>query len=210
MALQVFTGGEKPTATKMNAVSRQTVTVCTSSTRPSAPDTGMMIAETDTGRVLVYSGTAWVITGWWSTTGRVGGRWRRAATLAVTASTNTSVTVDTEDADSHGFLTPTSSIITIPAGLDGFYIAALTCRFAADPGSSTTLWARHVRGGSNVIQTTEEGSGSRGNDGTNFFIGMTWSGFMAANDTLEFIHRNAATNGEDITAAWLDLIRVAA
>jgi hypothetical protein len=35
--------------------------VCTSSTRPSAPYEGMMIYETDTNRVLVYEGAAWVM-----------------------------------------------------------------------------------------------------------------------------------------------------
>jgi hypothetical protein len=36
--------------------------VCTSSTRPASPFEGQMIYETDTDRVLVYNGTAWVLT----------------------------------------------------------------------------------------------------------------------------------------------------
>ena len=35
--------------------------VCTSSTRPATPYEGQMIYETDTDKVLVYNGTAWVI-----------------------------------------------------------------------------------------------------------------------------------------------------
>ena len=35
--------------------------ICTSSTRPATPYEGQMIYETDTDKVLVYNGTAWVI-----------------------------------------------------------------------------------------------------------------------------------------------------
>ena len=35
--------------------------VCTSSTRPATPYEGQMIYETDTDKVLIYNGTAWVI-----------------------------------------------------------------------------------------------------------------------------------------------------
>lgn len=34
-------------------------TICTSSTRPASPSTGIMIYETDTGFVLVYDGSSW-------------------------------------------------------------------------------------------------------------------------------------------------------
>lgn len=34
-------------------------TICTSTTRPASPDTGQMVYETDTGKLLVYTGSAW-------------------------------------------------------------------------------------------------------------------------------------------------------
>lgn len=57
-----FVDGNVPSASDWNGnVRDQLVTVCTSSTRPSAPITGRMIYETDTGLVRTYSGSAWVI-----------------------------------------------------------------------------------------------------------------------------------------------------
>jgi microcystin-dependent protein len=35
-------------------------TVCTSATRPAGPDTGRMIYETDTAKLLIWNGSAWV------------------------------------------------------------------------------------------------------------------------------------------------------
>jgi len=35
-------------------------TVCTSTTRPASPDTGRMIYETDTAKLLIWDGSAWV------------------------------------------------------------------------------------------------------------------------------------------------------
>ena len=60
--IPTFTVGQVLTSSTMNAMrSNATIghTICTSSSRPAAPDTGTMIYETDTQRVLVYSGTAW-------------------------------------------------------------------------------------------------------------------------------------------------------
>ena len=61
--ITAFTGGQVLTSTVMNQMrvnERIGHIVCTSSTRPASPETGAMIYESDTGRILVYSGTAWV------------------------------------------------------------------------------------------------------------------------------------------------------
>lgn len=52
---------------------------------------------------------------------RVGGRWTGATGLVTGGYTVT--TWNAESYDTDGFLTPSSSTITIPAGLDGLYIA---------------------------------------------------------------------------------------
>jgi hypothetical protein len=50
------------TASDVNTyLMKQSVIVCTSSTRPAAPNAGMCIYETDTGRMNFYTGAAWSI-----------------------------------------------------------------------------------------------------------------------------------------------------
>jgi hypothetical protein len=60
--IPAFTGGQVLTSAVMNqmrANERIGHIVCTSGTRPSAPDEGTMVYETDTSKILVWSGTAW-------------------------------------------------------------------------------------------------------------------------------------------------------
>lgn len=58
-----FTVGQVLTSTRMNQMRNNDNIghrVCTSATRPSSPDEGAMIYETDTDKVYVWSGSAWV------------------------------------------------------------------------------------------------------------------------------------------------------
>lgn len=61
--LNPFSPGQVLTADNMNDL-RENVeighTVCTSATRPASPASGQMIYETDTSKVLIWNGTAWV------------------------------------------------------------------------------------------------------------------------------------------------------
>jgi hypothetical protein len=62
MSFKTFTNGAILTDTDLNDyLMKQVVIVCTSGTRPASPVEGMTIYETDTDRLLVYSGSAWVI-----------------------------------------------------------------------------------------------------------------------------------------------------
>jgi hypothetical protein len=100
----------------------QVVTQCTSGTRPAGIE-GQTIFETDTDRFLVCStpGT-WIALPINSTSiGRVGGSWSRAATQSMIGGATTAMQLDTETLDSHGFCTPPSTAVTIPAGLAGMY-----------------------------------------------------------------------------------------
>lgn len=57
-----FTVGQVLTAATMNNMRVNATighTICTSSSRPASPDTGMMIYETDTGYTRVYDGSLW-------------------------------------------------------------------------------------------------------------------------------------------------------
>lgn len=62
MAFMTFTAGQALTASQVNTyLAKQAVVVCTSTTRPASPPEGMVIYETDTDRLLVYTSSA---TGW--------------------------------------------------------------------------------------------------------------------------------------------------
>jgi hypothetical protein len=95
--------------------------VCTSSTRPGSPSEGDLIYETDTDRLLVYSGSAWVRASNSTSAGRTGCTLRRAANQSAANATFTSVSWDTEVVDTDGFVAVPSTTVTIPSGLDGVY-----------------------------------------------------------------------------------------
>jgi hypothetical protein len=80
MPFRVFAAGEVLTAANVNDyLAEQAVIACTSGTRPSSPNEGMTIYETDTDVYSVYNGSSWVravtIAAWetytpsWTTTG---------------------------------------------------------------------------------------------------------------------------------------------
>ena len=57
-----FTVGQVLTSSRMNEMRDNANighVVCTSATRPSSPDTGAMIYETDTGKSYIWDGSAW-------------------------------------------------------------------------------------------------------------------------------------------------------
>lgn len=72
-------------------------------------------------RLYVSEAGAGVRTSWTTSAGRTGGAWRRNANQSITDSTWTDVSWDAEDSDSDGFLTPTTTTITVPSGLGGLY-----------------------------------------------------------------------------------------
>lgn len=60
MAYKTWAAGDVLTAADVNAyLMKQTVVVCTSATQPASPPTGMVIFETDTNKLRVYTGAAW-------------------------------------------------------------------------------------------------------------------------------------------------------
>jgi hypothetical protein len=60
MAFKTFADTNILTASDVNTyLMKQSLIVCTSSTRPATPNEGMTIYETDTDKVLIYSGSAW-------------------------------------------------------------------------------------------------------------------------------------------------------
>lgn len=133
--------------TAANAIdywSKQAVIACTSGTRPSSPNDGMTIYETDTDRVLVYNGSTWIRVGWNGTGGRTGGTWTRASNQSINNASLTTITFTAETSDSDGYLAPTSGTITIPSGLGGIYAYDSRWTWASSPGTSG--WAILING----------------------------------------------------------------
>ena len=63
MAFKTFVANDVLTASEVNTyLMKQTVIVCTSSTRPASPVEGMVIFETDTNKLTAYDGSGWNIT----------------------------------------------------------------------------------------------------------------------------------------------------
>ena len=65
MPFKVFTNTTLTSADVNDYLMEQAVIQATSTTRPSSPHEGMLVAETDTNRFSAYSGTAWVPMGSW-------------------------------------------------------------------------------------------------------------------------------------------------
>jgi hypothetical protein len=61
MAFKTFAPGVLTSSDVNTFLMRQSIIVCTSSTRPASPNEGMTIYETDTKLYQVYSGTTWQI-----------------------------------------------------------------------------------------------------------------------------------------------------
>lgn len=138
MATASFATNEGVTSARLNDVLSQVVYVCTAATHPTGSE-GRVIYETDTDRLLVYSGSAWVRISASSTAGRTGCVLRRAATQSISNTTDTAISWDTEDTDTDGFIAVTSDTITVPAGLGGIYGLTTAVGYASNPGTNSNV-----------------------------------------------------------------------
>jgi hypothetical protein len=143
VAFKTFVAAATLPASDLNTyLMKQSIIACTSGSRPSSPQDGMPIYETDTDRFLIFDGSAWIRMGWTSGTGRTE---YRARHLAGTTSADTAVTAvswGTEVADVDGFAAG-GTTITVPAGLGGIYAitvdAVWTTTFTSTVPSTLTL-----------------------------------------------------------------------
>lgn len=119
----------------------------------------MVIYETDTDRLMVYSGTAWVRIAQGTTAGRTGVTLRRAANQSISTDSKTNISWDTEDVDTDGFISVSSTTITIPAGLGGLYSITANVHSASSLGASAAMYI-YCAGSAVQIVTT----GSSAND----------------------------------------------
>lgn len=141
--LHTFTAGEVMTASNvMTYLMNQSMMVFAStSARDSAvtaPSEGMVCVITGEDRLYVYDGSAWQRCGHYSSSGRTGGQFRRAANQSISASTLTTITWDTTDFDSDSFHSgSTFTTVAIPTGLGGLYAVQLRVLWASAAGANS-------------------------------------------------------------------------
>ena len=95
----------------------------------------MTIVETDTDRMLTYSGSAWVRIGQTSATGRTGCVIGRSSVQSVPDATQTTISWDTEATDTDAFISVPSGTVTVPSGLGGLYTVTVQVAFSGGMGA---------------------------------------------------------------------------
>lgn len=103
---------------------------------------GMTCYVTATDRYYTYTGSAWVVTGASTATGRVGCSLSRAANQSISNATDTAIIWDTEAADTDGFITVSNATVTVPTGMGGLYMitARLTGASAWGSNANDRFW----------------------------------------------------------------------
>lgn len=126
-------------------VRQQVVAQVTSGTRPTGVE-GRLITESDSDRLLAYSGSAWVRVGNYSSSGRTGFSLARAASQSIPggATTFTAISWDTEFTDTDAFIAVTADTIQIPTGLGGVYAITGTIGWASAPGTNSSVEVYNV------------------------------------------------------------------
>ena len=119
-------------------LSNQVVATVLAAGKPAGTE-GQVIAVTDTDRLECYDSGGWNRFSHWSSAGRTSCRLRRAANQSINNTTDTTISFDTEDADTDGFIAVTSDTITIPSGLDGVYMITAFVAFASSPGTNSNV-----------------------------------------------------------------------
>lgn len=141
MAFKTFTAGAVLTAADVNDyLMKQTVIVCTSGTRPGAPNEGMTIFETDTNRLQIYTGSAWSPV---ASTGDATPRCSvsRSTSQSIAENTpNTLISWTVEDYDVGGMFSATSTTAaTIPSGWGGLYLITAAVQWAGNSSGYRSL-----------------------------------------------------------------------
>lgn len=174
MSVTVPADGSVVTSAFLTSMSEQIVWTCTSSTRPTGVE-GRVIYETDTDRLWVYSGSAWVLIGWATSAGRAWVSLTDAAQSIATASA-TDITWGTEVADPDGWTSGGSATLTVPSGFDGLYIV-----------SYSGTWASGTLGTTPGVFILHNGTNIAGANGPTFgqIHSVNTTVALAAGDTLK-------------------------
>lgn len=189
------------TDTTVSAVPTVTMTGDTDAV-PAAAISGYIPAAGDVVQVLLQDGALPLLLGE-TAARRVGCRLRRAANQSIPAGGGgpTLISWDTEDFDPYGFITVTSSTITVPTGLGGMYV--VTARDVGNFGGRSFLDLQVVSSVTGVTGTFR----ALPDDVTAGPGTVTAVVPLAAADTLTLgIFQNSA--GAANHTAWINLVRV--
>lgn len=178
--------------------------VSPSTVSPSVPFEGGLWYQTDTDRLLSYTGTSWQRVAYNSATGRTGGRWSipLATPQSLTTGTAAFMSWTVEAADSDGFLAIPSTTFTVPAGLDGQYVVSCSLIWSGDPtgnvaapnsNNASTLIVWNI-GAVEYTTNCEVSKGSVYNNRT----GVTGFATLAAGDSFQI--RARQVSGGTLTA----------
>lgn len=195
-----FVAGAKPLASEWNDyVSKQAVMVFASTAaRDSALSSvlreGMLCYVTGTDRFYFYTGSTWIVLAW-SSGGRVGCALARAASQSINNTTQTTISWDTELADSDGFIATTATTVTIPSGMGGIY--AITGRVVLASGTTHFI---NLNAGSRSYDSDALSSIT-----TNPTMSITVP--LAAADTITMSVYQASGGAMNVTAS-LDVYRI--
>lgn len=214
MALLDFAASEAVTSSKMDTLAQQANINCTSAARPGSPSEPWKIIETDTDRMLIYDGAAWQRVNHYSASGRTGCRLRRAsASSAITSGTTHTITWDTEDADTDGFIAVSATTVTIPANLGGLYSVTTGIIWSGNPtgGTGVGVWTalKFSIGGTNyAVADHNYSNGSNVSTGGVYLTGVSATLYLAAADTISVEVQNGAGTNRTVTG-FLHVHRVA-
>lgn len=196
MPYKTFTAGSVLTASDiMTYLMKQVIITCTSGTRPSGPNEGMTIYETDTDKIMVYSGSGWYEV---AMLNPPRARVSRNANQSYTSGSSTSMSWDTENWDPAGMWSagnPTR--ITIPSGGDGFYMLGCEMEFAGATAGNRQIQV--LISGSGHIRQTIPSIGS----GLATRVELSYGTQLDAGDYVEFQGRQDSGGSLNVTGtAW--------
>lgn len=178
--------------------------VAPSTVSPSLPVEGGMWYQTDTDRLLSYTGTSWQRIAYNGASGRTGGRWSipLATPQSFTTGTAAFMSWTTEAADSDGFLAIPSTTFTVPAGMDGQYVVSCSLIWSGDPtgnvaapnsNNASTLIVWNI----GAVEYTTNAEVSKGSVYSNR-TGVTGFATLAAGDSFQI--RARQVSGGTLTA----------
>ena len=175
-------------------VRQQVVAQVTSGTRPTGVE-GRLITESDTDRLLAYSGSEWVRLNNYSSSGRTGFSLARNAVQSISggATIFTAISWDTELTDTDGFIAVTSDTITIPAGLGGIYALTGTVNWASAPGTNSSVEIYNVTNG-NIFRQAVGGASQM----TNCTVTVTIA--LAASDQIQLRVSHGGGSAVNVTS----------
>ncbi len=176
MTYQLVNNGDVPDEDYFNdALMRQTIVKCTSGTRPSSPDEGMTVHETDTNMRRFYNGTKWV-----SNITAVPGVVVSKGTASITNNSLTTISWDSELSDPFNMWSSGSGI-TIPYA--GVWIVGLSIRWASQTTAAGLRGAQIYVNGAEANLTYTPMTSSF--NSTNVMTSLVHPMVLAASDVLD-------------------------